>query len=404
MVNTQAPQSLCLRRPLRVLLWCPWGAGLHYSGPGMSAYRLYSAAAKGDFELTLVHGVSGHRHYDLYQRQIQLPAIGPSPWHQFRFMYHSRRWLATHASQFDVFHGIWGYEATVAAAVYAADSGLPAVVKVAAHRADLSDKGGWRDLLGTARRRREKLHRIDAVIAISRAIYDELLEYGLPPEKVVQIPNGVDTSVFRPVASPQERSTIRQRLDLPDRPTLLFVGGLESRKRPHLLIESLADLRARHMDCQLVLAGPSKSATYEAELRAIARQRKVEDSVIWLGMYQDVATLYRAADLFLLPSQNEGMPNALLEAMSSGLPSIVTPISGSLDLIDHAQQGMIADPTVDAITDAAAAYLESPALCRQHGDLARQRIEDKYSAHVVLQAHQQLFERIVGGKPANATA
>lgn len=384
---------------MRVLLWSPWGAGEHYSGPGMSAFRLYSADATSRFQLTLAHGRADHRSYDLYQQQVLVSPIAPGVARQLRFLRAAKRWLAKNHHRFDVMHGLWGYEATVGPAVVAESLGLPAVVKIAAFRADLGDKSSLRSLLGLTRRRRDKLKRLSGVIAISRAIREELLEYGVPEQRVVSIPNGVDAERYRPIASADERSEARRRLGFEQRPTLVFVGTIERRKRPLLIVQAVARLRRQGHDCQLVLVGPEREPDYTRQLRHEIERRGVSDAIHLVGMQQDLRPFYHAADLFVLPSANEGMPNALLEAMASGLPSVVTRISGTVDLINEGVTGRFVAANEEDTASAIQAYLDAPLLAAQHGAAARERVLQEFSAPVVLEQHFQLFRRIIQNPP-----
>ena len=140
--------------PLRIALWSPKGAGLHYGGPGMSAYRLYRNAEPGRLLISLVHGWPQQEAYDLFESQHFLAPVTLKPVDQLRFLSKARRWLSAHASSFDLFHGIAGYHLTVRPACRAEQLGLPAVVKLAAHRTDLANKGDWKAMFSFHRRRR----------------------------------------------------------------------------------------------------------------------------------------------------------------------------------------------------------------------------------------------------------
>ena len=380
--------------PLRVLLFSVGGAGPHYGGPGTSAWRLYRAAKPGRFDVELAHCVPHQEACEPFSAIHMLREHDPSPLGQWRIIRAARRFVRENARRFDVFHGLQGFEMTVNSALAARAAGLPAVVKLAAHRDELVAKPGLRHkLFNLARRRREKLKHVDAVIAISRDIHDELLGYGIPEDKIALIPNGVDTDRFRPAGEAGRRAA-REQLGWPDRPTLLYVGGILSRKRPMLCVEVLGELRERHPDLQLAVVGPEREAGHQARCLAEAEALGVADALIFHGHTPDVALAYAAADVYLLPSKKEGMPNALLEAMASGLPCVATPISGSRDLIDDGQTGRLCPPDQGPTADAVGAYLADPALARRHGEAARAKIDREFSAPVVLDAHEALFRRI----------
>ena len=385
---------------IRVCLWSPWGAGNHYSGPGMAAYRLYSCDHDRKFAITLAHGLPHHERYERFDRQIIIRPIGTGLVNQMRFLRASRSWLAEHHGEFDVFHGLWGYEVVVGPAYFAHQLGLPAVARLAAHQEDLADKGGWKNWLGVTRRRRETIAKLDAVIAISQAIHEELRSYGVPESKIAMIPNGVDTARFRPCVDADEKRQLRESLGWSNTPVLLFIGAIEERKRPHLLVECIARLKRQGQECQLVLVGPERQRDYVDAMRETARDAGIEHLIHWAGMVKQVEQFCRASDLFGLPSAKEGMPNALLEAMASGLPAIVTAISGTTDLVEDNRSGHFVAPNAAAVTDAVLEYLNRPQTIREHGQCARDFVVAHRSAPATLDAHEQLFRRIMRGDPA----
>jgi glycosyltransferase involved in cell wall biosynthesis len=386
-------------RPIRVALWSPRGAGLAYCGGGTAAYRLYNKDAQGRFALTLIHGEPAQADHALYEKQVRL-GTAEGGLDQHRFIRAGQRWLAEHAGEFDVFHGLNAFHPTVRPAVTANRLGLPAVVKVGNHRADLADKPGLKRLLGLPRKRRRLIQELSGVIAISREIAEELRSYGLPAGKIAQIPNGVDTEQFHPADGPEQRTATREQLGWPDRPTLLFVGQVSPRKRPHLLVEALAAVHRRGESAQLVLAGPASHPEYAKSLTERAAALGLSEHLIWTGHVTDVAPLYRASDLFALPSQNEGLPNAVLEALASGLPALATATSGVGQLLGDGEAGRVVEPRGEAIGQAVAGYLSDPAQRAQHGQAGRRRIERDYSVPAVLDQHEQLFRRIMAGADA----
>lgn len=393
------PPAAAAQPPVRVLLWSTRGAGRHYGGPGMAAWRLYSKARHQRLRVTLAHGFEKQEPNAAFAQQYFVARYRTDVLSQLSFILRAKRWVRQNASGFDVMHGLQGFEPTLAPAYQAQKLGLPAVVKLAAHRADLADKNNWRTWLGVQRRRREKAKQLAGVIAISREIEQELLGYGFAPSKIARIPNGVDTEQFHPVSAPQ-RSEARVRLGWRDLPTLLFVGTVVRRKRPHLLIEALAELKRRGLPAQLALVGPAHDQPYVAEMKQRARALGIERDLVWAGFTTDIVTAYQAADVFALPSSNEGMANAVLEASSSGLPVVVTPASGMADLVHPQVTGWVVDPNAAALAEAIGALLESEAQREVMGAAGRAFILERFSASAVLDAHERLFRRIMAGGPA----
>lgn len=363
----------------------------------MAAYRLYSKAAPGRFHITLAHGSPDQRNHTLFEDQHLIWPLRGSALDQLRFIHKGRAWIKQHANEFDVLHGLQGFELTVQPALQAELLGLPSVVKIAAYRSDLADKRGVRGLLGIARRRRKKVGRLSAVIATSQDIVGELRAYAIPHSLIAHIPNCVDMTLFRP-ADRREQKGFRQQLGWPDRPTILFSGRLNRRKRPHLLLEALSQVLKRGLDCQLVLAGPPGEYEYTQQMRRYIKEQDIATHIMQLGFVADMAPLYSAADVFALPSSSEGMPNALLEAMASGLPALATRISGISDLVDNKVHGRLVAPSAEDLADAIVVYLNDPAIRQKHAVAARKRIETLYSTEVALDAHEELFRRLIEKK------
>lgn len=389
-------------KPIDLLLWAPNGAGFHYNGPGMSAFRLLTKLRPDDpLRVTLAHGFRDQAAYDLFARQEMIAPVNGSMLSQAVFIWRGRRWLQRQVRNFDVFYGLQAFDFTVLPAMVAQNAGVPAILKVVQHRADLADRAGWRGLIGRAGDRRRKAAEVSGIVAISAAIHEELLAYGVPERKIARIPNGVDTDHFRPASDAAERTALRAGLGLsPDEPVILFAGAIVPRKRPHLLVQALGELKRAGLAAQLVLAGPEKDQSYARQMRDLAEEAEVSQQVHWRGFVDDTAPLYRAADVFALLSSNEGMPNALLEAMASGLPSIVTAIPGSVDLVSDGEQGIVVEPQLAPVVDALAQYLRDPRLRRQHGDAARSRAVARFSARAVLERHMALYRRVMDGKDA----
>ena len=387
--------------PLRVLLWSPNGAGTQYHGAGTTLYRMYRHAQRERLVVSLAHGSSTQDSNGVYEEEYFVHPYGSSRFKQWRFVHASKRWMTHHARQFDVIHVTNAYYPALASAVVACRSGVPTVAKIAAHRGDLGQVS-WKRWLRLGAIRRRMVADLNGIIATSQAIYDELLSYGIPETKIARIPNSVDADYFYPVASGHMRSQLRKELQWPDRTTLIFVGGVVRGKRPHLLVHALKLLVDAGCDCQLVLAGPEQEPDYAREIRALVVAQRLESRIIWFGFTRDMQPLYRAADVFVLPSKSEGLPNAMLEAMASGLPVFGTAISGITDLIDDGINGSVIEPNAQDLAEKIFSFLQDDQRLAQAGIESRQRVEANYSVAIVLNAYEQLFQRILRGEPAAA--
>jgi len=385
----------------RLVLWAPNGAGPHYSGPGMSAFRLLSKLQPSDeLEVTLAHGFAAQETSPTFSSQELVAPINGSAVSQIDFIWRGRRWLSRHRGRFDVFYGLQAFDFTVLPAEIAEKIGIPAIVKVVQHKSDLADKSGWRSWLGRAKARREKVARLSGIVAISDAIRQELISYRVAERKIACIPNGVDTDRFRPPATSMERQNLRAELGLPGDMTILFVGAILPRKQPHLLVQALAELRSAGTDAHLILAGPVKDKRYGDAIRSSAQELGIGHLITWTGFVRDMEPWYKAADIFALPSSNEGMPNALLEAMASGLPSVITPIPGSIDLVRDGEEGIFTDGTLPSVAGALSQYIRSPQLLAAHGAAARARALRHFSARSILERHIALYRRVSAGGDA----
>lgn len=387
-------------RLIRTLLWSPLGSGEHYQGPALFTYRLYSSAPPGRVAVSLAHGYPEQQQYDLFQSQHCLGNLRKGTLATTAFIRNSRRWLDKHAQEFDILHGISGYHYSVAPAIHAERLGLPAIIFLTAHRADLADKAGIRSLLGLPKKRRKMIQSLSCIVAMTDLMHEELREYGVPESKIARIPMGVNTEVFKPVVSQSERLLLRSRLGWRDLPTIIFVGAIVPRKAPHLLVEAVGMLKQRGYECQLVLAGPENDSVYATNMKTRAKELGVTDYIAWAGFVRDISTLFRASDIFCLPSSNEGMAAAIVEGMACGLATVVTPVSGSRDIVDDEKNGRIVEASVKELSATLMDYLRSPKIREDHGRNARLLVKAKYSNSAVFAAYQELFHRIISGGDA----
>lgn len=150
-------------------------------------------------------------------------------------------------------------------------------------------------------------------------------------------------------------------------------------------------MRARGLDLQLLLAGPEHDKGYAQRMRAEAERLGVAEHIVWYGFTRRMSELMRAADLLALPSEDEGMPGVVMEAMASGIPCIYTDISGARDAIDDGVNGAIIPADGSGLADALAGYLGEPVRMASHGAPRARRRSDSSATALFLNAILESF-------------
>ena len=194
---------------------------------------------------------------------------------------------------------------------------------------------------------REASDYVDRVIVQSQVGFDTLSQEGMDTSKMVRIPLGIDTHLFRP-PSDVERAHIREELEIPQTAYCIGsfqrdgIGGAEGPlpklvKGPDVFLEVIQRLSRNHEICVL-LTGPARGYVKDGLDRMDVPYRHV-----YLKDYQDVARHFWSLDAYVIASRDEGGPMALLEAMASGVPLVSTRVGMCIDLIEDGSNAFLAD-------------------------------------------------------------
>jgi glycosyltransferase involved in cell wall biosynthesis len=300
-------------------------------------------------------------------------------------------YLLRHRQAFDILHCHMASFELIPAVLIAQRAGRPVLVKIAGsgpqgdvHRLRAGE-GGILGPIAAA-----LLGRVSAIVAPSRRIERELGEQGYA--NVEYIPNGVDVDQFWP-AHEAEREVARRQLGLPlDRLLVGFLGRLHRDKGVDVLIRAWAASTLPTAGAVLCLTGHGPQ---EVSLRRIAESvGTARNSINFLGEVEPTQFLH-ALDACVLPSRTEGMSNALLEAMATGLACLGTRVAGTEDAIEHELSGLLAPPEEVAPLAAALDRLLSTNLRTCLGRAARLRVEAEFALPTVASRYEALYRRLV---------
>jgi len=216
----------------------------------------------------------------------------------------------------------------------------------------------------------------------------------LPADRLVVIPNGVDPTPFD-----RASAASRTALGIPERSHLvLFVGRLDPQKGLPILLDAAETVARNRPDWHLAIVGDGPE---EMALRGrVAASPILAGRVRWLGRRDDVPSLLKAADLLVLPSLWEGMPNVVLEAMAARRAVVGTAVEGTDDLIIPGHTGWLVSPGDPAALAAALAEAASdPDRLARFGNAGRERVEAKSTPARVVEAYDRLWSRVLGYEP-----
>ena len=228
----------------------------------------------------------------------------------------------------------------------------------------------------------------DCLITINQEDYEASLKFHA---KRCVLLNGIGVDTSRFVYHP-DPTYLRQELHLPDdNMILLSVGELIARKNHETVIRSLALLQNQAV--QYVIAGEGELDQY---LRNLVQELGVSEQVHFLGYRTDINQLCNASDIFVMPSFQEGLSVALMEAMSCGLPVIASRIRGNVDLIEYGKGGLLVEPDQPTeYADAIRNLLQNPAEQESFGSFNRETVK-QYDIQCVREQLQKVFQEIVG--------
>jgi len=226
------------------------------------------------------------------------------------------------------------------------------------------------------------LSNFDSIMVVSNYVRDLVLHLGVVADRIIIVPGGVDTRVFRE----GEGDYLRERLGLGACKVLLTVGRLDRRKNHEAVVRCLPYLTERTGPVKYVICGTGRE---EAHIRRVAREQGVEASVVFVQQVREDAVLqqyYASCDLFVMPNiqledgDTEGLGIVFLEAAACGKPVITGLAGGAPETVVHGVTGLSVDGrNLQGLRDAILSLLCNPQKAREMGAQGRERVIEMFS-------------------------
>lgn len=289
-----------------------------------------------------------------------------------------RRWLAEQGHAFDVINTHSSTDSWLAALACRTLPGMPPIVRTR-HVSTAIGPGPatrWLYLNATAH-----------IVTTGEALRQRLhVGNGFPLDRMTSVPTGIDLGYYHAI----DRALARSQLGLPDRPMLGIVATLRDWKGHAHLLRALAALRGRFPDWLLLVIGDGPQRD---NLENQARALQLGDAIRFVGNRDDVPVWLSALDLFTLPSfGDEGVPQAIMQAMACGLPVVSTPVGAIAEAVDDGRTGLLVKPADDqALTDGLATLMGDAELRARFGAAGCRRAQEQFGIDIMLDRMERVF-------------
>ncbi len=250
---------------------------------------------------------------------------------------------------------------------------------------------GWIDinamltLYGVADRR--VLRNFTAIVAVSDEVKRKLLNAGVPENKIHLIRNGIDLRPFDNAQPSLRNESIKVKS-----PIVGLIGRLSIEKGVDIFLEAAARILTEQPSTKFVVIGEGPDRD---KLESLIDNLKIRNSVSLLGRRTDMPSVYASLDIMVSSSRQEGLPIAILEGMASRLPIVATAVGEVPTLISTGQTGVLVPPQdISSLASATVSLLQNPAERQRLGSVARQLIEDEFSASRMTSDYLRIYEVI----------
>ena len=223
-------------------------------------------------------------------------------------------------------------------------------------------------------------------VRVSNRLSDRILGNSPAVLDFTEAVEGVDRDRFRPA---------KDAAGLGEGPVIGAVTTFKPKKGLAMLLETVAKVRETFPRVRLAVAGEERM---DGEAARLASSLGIIDSITLLGRRRDMPKVLSTFDVFILPSESEGMSNALLEAMAMELPSVATAVGGNTTVIEDGVSGVLVERGDSrAMADGVVAILQDAPLAARLGEAGRRRVVDVYSAASMAGQMEELYGGLLEG-------
>jgi polysaccharide deacetylase family protein (PEP-CTERM system associated) len=230
----------------------------------------------------------------------------------------------------------------------------------------------------------------DHVVSVSPAITEELKRLNMDTRRISFIPNGIDIACFSP---PRRRRNLRVHSYLRRKFTIGTVGRLSVEKGHRHLIRALKEIMNKAPDIGVLIVG---DGPLKGKLQDEVHALRLSDNVIFTGFQDDMVSMYKEMDMFVLPSLTEGVPIALLEAMSFELPVVATKVGGVPFVVGKDEGILVNAGKSEALSDAILSLIDNPSLRGTLGKNARDKVVREFSIDACYRKYREVYEDVLG--------
>ncbi len=233
------------------------------------------------------------------------------------------------------------------------------------------------------------------MIDVSLSEREEAVRYGLiADDRLSVVENGIDPWPYRWAEPPDPDQRLFK--DSGGSPRLGTVGLLNAAKGHHVLLHAFSDLAGDFPKARLAIVGEGE---LRSPLESLLKELGLEGRAFLAGYREDVPSLLKEMDCFVLPSLWEAMPYVLLEAMAAGVPVVATDVNGSRDIVRHGETGLLVPPDdPQALAAALAELLWNPARAESMARAALRRVFKEYSIEKMLDRVEGVYRDVLDSR------